>query len=340
MTNIVLTNDLKEIVLKQYHPIIDIDLWSLQQSQYDNEHNTTNIILNDTVNLKILTQDIEQLLSEQDKIEYQKYVSKPTTIHIDEFEYTVNTGTFNNIIFTPQDNTDIIIPYEYYKGVFYLTLPRFYRVISLHILTSYFDASDNVVLFTTEDAINYINDGHNPSTKWQTYNGAMTRDIDKINIIGNNGIGRYLIELPETLKGLNTIEIDVFYKYLYPPSKTNQIGIIDTTTRGYANIQSDYEDQKTLINQNNNTAKSIITAMRQTHDIIEDNAFQYSSPIQSFSYPAHIDNALYESTIKYFNDDIYIEEYNQRTSDIVNRIEELKTNDNYNYQIVEWTEEN
>lgn len=334
---IVLTEDLKQIALNQYHPIIDIDLWSLEQENYDIQNNTTDaIIINDTVNLKILNADIEQMLlqnNEDEYKEYQKYVSKPQTTIQDGTEQTINTGTFTNIIFTPRDE-NIIIPYEYYKGVFYLSLPQFYRQISLHILMPYVDASDNVVLFTTEDAIDYVNTPSNPTTKWKVYSNTTTRDDDKINIISEDGVGRYLIDLPETLRHLPTIEIDVFYKYA--TIGENQIGLIDTLNRGYDDIEIEYREQQTLINQNINTAKQIVLTTRQTHDLTEDDAFSYSAPLDSIQGLQHTNNIIYEATIKYLNDNIYVEEYNQRTSDIINRINELKTNNNYNYKFIEW----
>ena len=57
MTKIALTSDLKQLALQQYHPFVNIDLWSLEQEQYDNEHindEDDNIVVNDTVNIKIL----------------------------------------------------------------------------------------------------------------------------------------------------------------------------------------------------------------------------------------------------------------------------------------------
>ena len=336
MTKIVLTEELKQQALQQYHPQIDIELWSLEQDTYDNGDITKDIILQDTVNLKIINEDIEQLLSSNAKHlqEYQKYISKG------------GVGDFTNIIFTPNDDINTIIPYEYYKGVFYLELPRFYRVISLHILTSYFDASDNVALFTTEDIIDKIN--HDiTETAWIQTNDNISRSNDKIDVIANaNGIGRYLVELPDDIKHFSTLEIDVFYKY-NTANNENQIGIIDTNDRGYslAEAEKKYHEQQTLINANhdyNDSSKQVITATRQQENIKEDSAFSYSNSSDSLfkiNTNQHQTNLVYEAIIKYINDDIYIEEYNQRTNDTVDRVSELQTNSHYNYVFTEWIDE-
>ena len=344
MTKISLTDDLKHIALQQYHPYIVIELWSLEQEDFENTHQLQNIvdvnereiIIQDAVNLKIIEDDIEKMLQENELKEYQKFVSKPTDVGM-------NQGSFDNIIFTPYNDLDTIIPYEYYNGVFYLRLPRFYYNICLHILTKYFDATDDVVLFTTEDAINYINDENTPSEKWLS---SGLRDDNKINILNDN-VGRYLIDLPNELKHAPSIEIDVFYKYLNNIQE-NQIGVIDTNDRGYNESQNaaKYEDQKTLIENNKNLTNStnqIITAKRNQEDITTDSAFTYSNASSSndtFKLSTnHEPNKIYELIVKYINDNIYIEEYNQRLTEEVNRIEELQTNDIYNYKVGIWTEE-
>lgn len=345
MTKIVLTNDLKKTALEQYHPYINIDLWSLEQSEYDNGTEKA-IILNNTVNMKILNKDIEKLLATDDAggsgtslQEYQKFVSKPQPTDDDEF---VNTGDFTNVIFTPFDNesncpiNNIIIPYEYYKGVFYLELPRFYRTISLHILNSYYDASDDVVLFHTEDILDYIK--NNPEA-WITNNNI--RDNDKINNLGG-GIGRYLISLPQYLRHMPSIEIDVFYKYLNEYMGPNQIGIIDTSVRGYTgqnSIDKEYEDQQTLIKTNFGPDKVTTLARRIDADIKNnDSAIQYHCLDDYFTTNSPLAEINCESTIKYINDNIYIEEYNQREeeSNSINRINELNNGTNYIFK--EWAD--
>lgn len=338
MTKIVLTTELKRTALQQYHPYINIDLWSLEQFEYDNDNLEEDIILQDSVNLKILNDDIEGLLPNAHRKEYQKYISKP-----DQEE----KGDFTNIIFTPEGDIDTIIPYEYYKGVFYLELPRFYRTISLHILTYYFDASDNVALFVTENIADYVN--HDASeTAWIHTTDNVSRSNDAIDILNEeNGVGRYLIKLPNDVKAFPSLEIDVFYEYdNIQNNAENQIGVIDTNDRGYSLSQSQakYEDQHTLINSNHDygsSTKQVITATRQQEDISEDSAFIYSdssNPLGSINTEQHQTNIQYEAIIKYINDDIYIEEYNPRENNTIDRVSELYTNA-YNYIFTEWIDE-
>lgn len=344
MTKITLTNDLKQLALNQYHPFINIDLWSLEQYEYDenwvapdddDESNSPDIILQDTVNLKILNKDIEALLAHDDEStdkqslqEYQKYTSN---------------SDFSNIIFTPFDDekhlpiNDIIISSEYYNGVFYLELPRFYRTISLHLLTNYYDASDDVVLFHTENIIDYVKE--NP-TSW-TATGNTERNPEEISTNKQNNNGRYLIPLPQHLKRIPSIEIDVFYQYLSTNGiRPNEIGIIDTSIRGYDDVTKEYEDQKTLINKNDNEYKIVTTTERNPNqtDILQDNFFCYRETSDDFETNSVEINKIYESIIKYSNDNIYIEKYNDRGNNTINRKNELKTNGDYNYIFVEWGE--
>ena len=326
MTKVSLTNDLKRAALKQYHPYLVIGLWSLEQELFEEEHdldgiseNNREIVIQDRVNLKIIEQDIVNMLSsEEQKQQYQKFVSKPT-------DSGIRKGNYDNIIFTPYDDIDTIIPYEYYNGVFYLELPRFYHNICLHLVTKYYDATDNVALITTEDIIDYMN---NPSTAEEKWLNSANRTPDKVDIL--NGLGRYLIDIHELseqkalkeessikaedllkTEGLS-IEIDVFYKYT-GNIQENQIGIIDTNDRGYTSSQtaSKYEDQKTLIENNKNLSNStnqIITATRNQENIKIDAAFTYSNPSSSNDTiklsANHQADATYELIVKYINDNI------------------------------------
>ena len=332
MTKIVLTEKLKKTALQQYHPYINIDLWSLEQFEYDNDDIEKDIILQDAVNLKILNDDIEGLLSDSHLREYQKYVSKPDK---------EDKGDFTNIIFTPENDIDTIIPYEYYKGVFYLRLPRFYRTISLHLLTRYYDASDDVILFNTEDLIDYI---QSHQQVWTTTGASRTEE--QIDILGE-GVGRYLVPLPQNLRKMSSIEIDVFYKYIEDTiDYNNYIGIIDTSMRGYKqidgtdDIEKEIEDQKSLINQNQDNTRIINIAQRNNIYTQDDNVFNYCPQDISFNV-AQIDNEkYYEAIVKYSNDNIYIEEYNQRNNDDIDRIAELSTNNFVdNFIFAEWAEE-
>lgn len=326
MTKIVLTEALRKTALQQYHPIINIDLWSLEQEQYESslEEENDDIIVNGAVNIKILNADIEEMLalnSEQELEEYQRYVSNAQ-------------NDLTNVVFTPQSNTDIIIPAEYYRGVFYLQLPQFYRTISLHMLTPYFDASDNIALFTIDDIREYLNSPDVPAeAEVELYENETPL-----------GYTQYLIQLSESLRVLESLEIDVFAQN---EGIANFIGIIDENMRGYDadEIEQMYREQKTLINEDayatDAKAKvpTTIQRNRAEDDISQFNYFDYNN-IQELSLYLLPNNPdyTYESTIKYINDDLYIEEYNQRENSI-DRKQELQTNDNYNYTFAEWTEE-
>lgn len=339
MTKIVLTENLKKQALQQYHPYINIGLWSLEQEEYDNSENSNGeIILQDTVNIKILNEHIEQLLSNKGQQQYRKYV----TMEDDEGKYK---GDFTNIVFTPKDNLDVIIPYEYYKGVFYLELPRFYREISLHILSSCFDASDDVVLFHTEDILEYLNDSNTPAEKIITGENSVY-NIDENNFTAQGPLVRYLIDLPYEITTLSSLEIDTFYRYLSEGYQTSSFfnGIIDTNNRNYAPNEQDamFEDQKTLLGAESYYEREFCFAEASRNENInnplDDDYYEYS---EDFANPIitiydNIDKQ-HESIVKYINDDVYIEEYNQQ--DNTDRQQNLQgATEDYNYAFKEWTD--
>ena len=128
-----MTDDLKNIVLQQYHPRVRIQLWSLDQQEFEEQNpDSDEVALHGPVNIKILNDDLEFFLTHKSinqAEEYKKYVSKPDN-------EGVNQGTFKNILFTDSDDINTIIPFEYHKGVFYLRLPRWMRYIDMHICIS------------------------------------------------------------------------------------------------------------------------------------------------------------------------------------------------------------
>ena len=350
MTNIVLTDDLKNIVLQQYHPRVRIQLWSLDQQEFEEQNpDSDEVALHGPVNIKILNDDLEFFLTHKSinqAEEYKKYVSKPDN-------EGVNQGTFKNILFTDSDDINTIIPFEYHKGVFYLRLPRWMRYIDMHILTSYYDGSDDIVLLSTDDIIESVN---KDKQQWLSTNNSIIRSNDKIDIIKpgslqSSDVGRYLVKLPSSFRGLPSIEIDGFYRYsdVVDDEASHQIGITDNNDRGYTADQIGLmrQDQKTLINNSRNLSyfkDQIITATPVKETIFEeDDAYSYSDAEDS-EYGIQLNNAheedhLYEITVKYINDSLYMEEYNQKPDETVNRIRVLTTADEVdNYIKVEWTE--
>lgn len=349
MTNIVLTDNLKNIALQQYHPRVRIQLWSLDQEEFKQANpESDEDALHGPVNVKILNDDIEFFLTHtsiNQLEEYQKYVSKPD-------DNGVNQGTFKNLLFTPADDISTIIPFEYHRGVFYLRLPKWTEYVDMHILTSYYDGSDDVILLSTEDLFTSVNQNQQ---QWLSTDDEITRSNDKIDIIKpnsseNESVGRYLIKIPDSLKSLSSIEIDGFYKYTGEVTNqvSHQLGITDDNDRGYTVNQTElmYQDQKTLINNSQNLSNEdqIITATPVKQTILEeDDAYEYSDPQLSeygiqLSLP-HEQGPVYEIMVKYINDSLYVEEYNSPPDDSVDRIRDLsKQGEVSNYIKVEWTE--
>lgn len=362
-THTIYVNDLNRTHLEELNDadIITVKLYDSNNTIYArdykiifNEDKTSFYCLaentiNDYVNLKIIEKDIEQLLYQTDNSEYmlnhyKKYVSTPDD----------SSSGYDNIIFTPQDDWNTIIPFEYYKGTFYLRLPYFCQTICLHIISKYYDATDNVALFTTDDMIEYLQNNP-PEYAW-----LSERSIEnKINTTIEDGqIARYLIDLPQECKEMSSIEIDAFYLYTgkNPEISTfpnNQLGIVDSKIRGYSSVDSEAEDQKTSVANVNilqnspiNTNEVVYIKRGHSSTYLTPLKFPYSLllelPMDRTGFKlqeTHQDNIVYETTIKYFNDDIYVEEYNPRTIETVNRVNELQTNSQYNYMIEEWREE-
>ena len=337
------SNDLDNIIIERSYQIF------FNNNEKTEFYFISDVAINDEVNLKIIEQDIRQLLQDNNEYMLNHYLRYVST----QDDEGMKKGNFDNIIFTPENDLETIIPFEYHKGVFYLRLPRFYHKICLHLVSKYYDATDDVALFTSDDILEYLHD--NPSAESWISSASPKRNItDKINTTETDGtIARYLIPLPSVFRKFPSVEIDVFYSYtannISSATKNSQIGLIDTTDRKYSEEQEAEQilQEHTLLSNNsnllsqNNSTTQIISASRQPNtSFSNDNVFTYSNPTNSTQYfgleENHIIDAVYESVIKYINDTIYVEEYNQRDSETVDRVEELQTNGNYNYTVRDW----
>ena len=286
------------------------------------------IIQQENINLKIIERDIYSLLSATARTEYSKYIGRD----------------YNNIVFTPRNDNQTIIPYEYRNGVFYLRLPYFCKTISMHLLSKFFDAEDDVVLLNEDDIKELVS-----SQTW-IHGTKIDRGTDKINIVDNscssNCYGRYMIPLPSSIKSLESLEIDIFSKYPTNSHKSHQVGLIDTDNRTFASTETadKYEYQKTLAyskKESSDSSLQIITIKRNQEDITTDNAFSYDTINQKLKTTnAFNKDYKYETIIKYHNDNLYIEEYNPRAANASpNRKQELQTDNQYNYMTQTWQEE-
>lgn len=315
MTKITLTEDMKLKALEQYHPYIIITIKSL-----DTEAGTK---YNNNVNLKILQEDLEDMLIDKHKRLLQSFAIYPGD----------NERGFSNIIFTPADDEKTIIPFEFYRNIFYIRLPYLCSAIKMHIVSKNYDCMDKLLLLKNEDIINYINE-YKPIEK-----SGASQVLENLDLNSDN---RWFVAIPlnDRIKNLSTVEIDAYHKYTNLNKISNdKLGMIDTRTRGLEDPLDEDIYRTTLVLNSENTNNQTHEIQRATPTVSDNQVSEisYNSTADTMQTEKQNDTAKYETIVKYINDKIYIEEYNAKENGEINREARLTTNNHYNYKIGKWT---
>ena len=241
---------------------------------------------------------------------------------------------FNNVVFTPADNYDIIYPYEVYKGVFYLRTNPYSQNIRMHVFPRNYDCSDTI-LFLKDDMVskqtvtksnNYkiYSDKNNINAYYQE-NGA---DRDRNNITEKdyyrtdwgldetNTFVEFSYDISEDTKSFNNLEICAGYRYnqTSPFYAVHYTGVKDNTNKHA-------DDRATLLDTNVDKIGSKSNAVTQmsyktngTPDISDDTTYIRHDPMDNIrKYVGDINHVndirlVHHKKIKYINDMIYIEE--------------------------------
>ena len=229
-------------------------------------------------------------------------------------------NNFNNVIFTPSENEDVIYKYEIYEKVFFIRMFPFSHNIRMHIIPKEYDASNtrnNPILFFKENNETIDENIFECSEEYTRYDYENTRPINLYYMestkLQSDGI--YKFDIKEQAKDLDKIQINAGYSYntTNPTNEINHyIGILDLSDENGEPISTLTEWNLSLMaaNYDNISNFTNVVKMQELEDdqiIWPTNSIPYPDNTVGFNNPHNFEQ-VYHKTIKYFNDDIYTEE--------------------------------
>lgn len=239
---------------------------------------------------------------------------------------------FNNVVFTAFDDYDSIYKYEFYKNRFFIKLKPFSKIIRMHFVPKKYDASnaktdDNILFF--KDQNQTINSKNFSCTAEYTRRNDNTKKInsryEKTTEKPSNAF--YKFDIKKYTKNINNLQINLGYSYNNSNPNSNPLknwhltGILDESDETGKRIsQNDFSEfNSSLVDVNSDTrldkTNKIVQSKIKNNEIDWDDFYIHNG---GFNHK-HTINANYHKTLKYFNDDLYIEENGQYH--IVNWIE-------------------
>lgn len=291
-----LNNDGKKEFLKaNFHQYIDITLSTSANLNENNVHQFANFIL-----------PLEKINETYDLNALKKFFN----------------NNFNNVIFTPQNSTEIYA-YEYYQGVYFIRLKPFSKKVRMHIIPKKYDASDSVLFF--KDTKQNIN---NKNFQCTTSQYERKTDRKKVNLYYKKNVvessnGIYKFDIKKYTKGMRNLQINMGYSYNDTnPSNvlTHFTGIIDESDENGNSLSASNltEFNGALIDVN---CSNMPNVGNYTNEIWQT-TLNTVKHISDINWPSlhiceggltnqHTNNKLYHKTLKYFNDTLYIEENNK-----------------------------
>lgn len=295
ITNLIsLTNEEKITSLKKFHQYFRITLDRKEESD-----TPTN------VNLKIKIEDLKTLLQ------------------IDELKFF--NDNFTNIVFTPDDDLSHLFKYQYYKDVLYLELDNYYKNIIMHVLPKDYDCMDSIILLTDEDLLNdeqyrkfFVTDKsyYKPSEDniGIDVDSTHTNFAEEANCYYNIPLAniKFSNQTFIDVQSLNNIQIDAEYKYPDDCStRSHIIGLLDNHDR-IIDQTTEQKLQETLLGlivKNNNDVVYSDRIIKTQNDTTTAVAGKDNFKLLD---PGHTADKVYDMTLKYINDNVYLEEFDSK----------------------------
>lgn len=287
---------------------------------------------NKNINEVLLKEGLAEIMYIPPSISPFEWANPNTKVHIYNFEnadisvaYPYFNSEMTNIVFTPQNNPNIIYRYEIYNGIIFLRMKPFSQTIRMHLLPKGYDCSDNLLIFkdnmitpeniqksddyiyTSESSYinsyyiknNKIRDRDNPDISSEEYNGNNW----------NNTFCDFSYNISNSTKSFNNLQICAGYRYNQstPYYSLHYTGIRDNTN-------TSIEDRCTLIDVNYDTIKNPSNNITQYKYNTERELYLPKKPIlirghykENINHVNNI-NEIHHKTIKYINDTLYSEE--------------------------------
>ena len=226
---------------------------------------------------------------------------------------------FNNVVFTSENND--LFKYEFYKNVYFIRMNFFSDVLRMHILPKKYDASneksETPLLFFKADKENITNENFMCTAQYERKEDRKNINLYYKENSQANSQGIYKFDIKEYTRNLKTLQINSGYSYndTNPTDEINHYtGILDESDENGDPVEVLTEYNISLMDANYDNICDFTNTVKH-QELISNNIFW---PRDTDPYPdssngfdnEHTINTLYHKTIKYFNDDIYIEENN------------------------------
>lgn len=227
---------------------------------------------------------------------------------------------YNNVIFSSRNN-EHIYRYEFYQGVYFIRIEPFSKFIRMHIIPKKYDASNTltnpVLLFKDRDyeidEENYIHqDVYTRNPNGNPINICYTGDT----IVPSRCI--YQFDIRDKTRNLHALQINMGYRYPSNCSHDNGVikhytGIMDESDEhGKASeLLTTFND--TCVDVNDNPMSELVILEKGSRQILtwDDNPVYNVYHDDTEVSNEHHMNTLYHKTLKYLNDDLYMEENNK-----------------------------
>ena len=216
----------KEFLKSRFHQFFDIKLKNIVNIDYESTNdseinfellnNNTDIEISDNVNNYLATNGIDKIKEESIILQPVNFVLPISELN-DKYDMEALKKYFNpqynNVIFTPSDNYDIIYDYECYQQVYFIKMSIFSNNIRMHIVPKKYDASNtktNPILFFKDNEVN-ITEGYN---FFHSDNYNRDEDIENnVNLVYNNNnadnqFGFYKFDIKKHTKYFNNLQIN------------------------------------------------------------------------------------------------------------------------------------
>lgn len=246
---------------------------------------------------------------------------------LSSMEKFFNEG-YNNIIFTSQDNANIY-DYEFYKGFFYIRIKPFSNIVRMHIIPKKYDASNTL----SSNPILIFKDSDIEDLDFScTENYERLDKEEKINLYYKlsqiqDESGLYKFDIRNKTRDMKNLQINAGFAYNdtdpndKPLSDTNHtyhfLGITDESDEHGNEISesefTEFNDSLLLrVNRIENGRDEIVQTNHvkdflNTPSSVDSVIYDIDSTTNSMK-KNHERNELYHIQMKYFNDNLYVEE--------------------------------
>lgn len=224
---------------------------------------------------------------------------------------------YNNVIFTSDDNS--IFKYEIYQDVYFIRMEPFSSVLRMHIIPKKYDASDTQsntpILFFKERKETIDENVFSCTEQYERKEDGAPINLYYTEEEKESSNGIYKFDIKKYTRDFKRIQINSGYSYnnTNPTNEINHLtGILDESDQNGNTTENFNEWNISLMDANYDNLSSFTNVAKPQK--LENNTITW--PTDTTPYPdnntgfnnPHTINQKYHKTIKYFNDDIYIEE--------------------------------